>query len=208
MWLYFALLAVSMVMLLVSSFSDGRWTTGMQFGAEIAMSALTVAWCIANRQEVLPLLRKSAPPQYFLLAAGGAVVTYAMASGITAVLVKYAGLRTLSYREPFDEANLGMGWQVLSICVQPAVFEELAFRGVLFGALARVLGNSEALLVSALMFAILHLSMPSLPHLFVLGLALGWLRIRTGSLFPCVLLHFTHNLLVVISEQFGRWLPW
>ena len=37
-----------------------------------------------------------------------------------------------------------------------------------------------------------------LPHRFVMGLLLGWLRARSNSLAPCVLAHFTHNLLAIL----------
>lgn len=207
-WLYFALLSVSLVALLIMLFDEQRGSVWLEVGSEVVMSVLIVCWCVANRDDVGPLLRKSGSPLYFGLAAGSAVVTFAIASGMIRLIVKYTGLAEIHYRAGFDEAKLGVGWMVLVICVQPAIFEELAFRGVIFGALSRVLGGSEALLVSALMFAILHLSVPSIPHLFLLGLILGWLRLRTGSIFPCVLLHFSHNLLVVASEQYGRFLPW
>lgn len=84
--------------------------------------------------------------------------------------------------------------------MQPAVVEELAFRGVIQGALGRVLRMGEAVAVAALMFMILHLMPLSFPHLFLIGLAAGWLRARSGSLYPPMLLHFLHNGLVVASE--------
>ena len=87
--------------------------------------------------------------------------------------------------------------------MQPAIFEELASRGVIFGALERVLAVREAIMVSALLFMIIHLAVLSFPHLLVLGLVLGYLRVRTGSLYPGMVLHFTHNLLVVMSESSG-----
>jgi membrane protease YdiL (CAAX protease family) len=39
---------------------------------------------------------------------------------------------------------------------------------------------------------------------------MGWLRIRTGSLLPGMLTHFTHNLLVLLAERNddGGYLPW
>ncbi len=86
------------------------------------------------------------------------------------------------------------------------MIEELAFRGIIFGALRRVLEPMEAVLVSALMFMILHLAIASFPHLFAIGLLLGWLRMHTGSMYPGMLLHFLHNFLVVLSER-GPW-PW
>jgi membrane protease YdiL (CAAX protease family) len=51
------------------------------------------------------------------------------------------------------------------------------------------------------------MSIPSLPHLLILGVVLGWLRVKTGSLYPGMLLHFSHNFLVILSERTGS-LPW
>jgi len=59
------------------------------------------------------------------------------------------------------------------VAIQPAIFEELAFRGVSYLRSARAEKKREVLLVSAMMFAILHLSIPSIPHLFLIGFALG-----------------------------------
>ena len=71
-----------------------------------------------------------------------------------------------------------------------------------------MLGARQSLFVTALMFGILHLSFVSLPHLFVMGLALGWLRMRTGSLLPGMALHFCHNFFAVAQETNGGILPW
>jgi membrane protease YdiL (CAAX protease family) len=95
------------------------------------------------------------------------------------------------------------------VAVQPAIFEELAFRGVILAGVQHVLSPMESVVVSALMFMIIHLAVPSFPHLFVLGLALGWLRVHTGSLYPGMLLHFTHNLLCIVFEVWRpSLLPW
>ena len=37
----------------------------------------------------------------------------------------------------------------------------------------------------------------------IMGLALGWLRCKSGSIWPGVLLHFGHNALCVVSERLG-----
>lgn len=102
-----------------------------------------------------------------------------------------------------DLFSAGYGWfaVISAICIQPAIFEELAFRGVILSALGKALAASEAVIVSALFFMTLHLTIGSFPHLFLIGLGLGYLRIRTGSLVPGMLMHFTHNLLCVLAEQ-------
>jgi membrane protease YdiL (CAAX protease family) len=54
-----------------------------------------------------------------------------------------------------------------------------------------------------MMFMILHLSIPSAPQLLLLGIVIGILRVRSGSLWPCVLMHFTHNAMCIAFE---RWM--
>ena len=105
--------------------------------------------------------------------------------------------------EPILGAGYGWGTVILVFCIQPAVIEELAFRGVILGSLRRVLGRRDAVIVSALMFMVLHLSVLSFPHLLLIGLVLGYLRIRSGSLYPCMVLHFTHNFMAIMAEAAG-----
>jgi membrane protease YdiL (CAAX protease family) len=135
------------------------------------------------------------------VAAGGSVVTFVVATGALMVLKKLLGIPEIEVLPEFRAAGYGMFMVVVMIAVQPAVFEELAFRGLILGGLEHVLNPLEAVIVSAALFMIIHLSVPSFPHLFVMGLALGWLRLKSGSLYPCMLLHFSHNLLCVLSER-------
>jgi len=91
------------------------------------------------------------------------------------------------------------------LAIAPPIFEELAFRGLIYGALAQTLRRSEAYVISSFAFAILHLSIPALLTHLPLGLYLCWLRDRSGSLYPPMFAHFCHNLGVVVAELNG-WL--
>ena len=73
------------------------------------------------------------------------------------------------------------------------LFEETLFRGVLLPVLARRWGAGLGVLVSALCFALAHLSLGELLPLFVLGLGLGWLRLRSGRLGASVVMHSLWN---------------
>jgi membrane protease YdiL (CAAX protease family) len=167
----------------------------------ISASALVLAWCAAAWREIATALRRVPHVGWFALAAVGALATFAVASAAVAALKHLVHIPQVNYTDAYFDADYGWLVPILTICVQPAVIEELAFRGVIFAALRRVLDPSETVLVSALMFMILHLAVPSFPHLFLIGLILGWLRNRTGSLYPGMLLHFTHNLLCVLAER-------
>lgn len=72
--------------------------------------------------------------------------------------------------------------------------EELLFRGLILSGLRQRLSGRLSLVLSALAFALLHFEYPpAVPMLFLLGLLLGLLRQRSGSLLPPVLLHALNN---------------
>merc|ERR1711974_166380 len=87
------------------------------------------------------------------------------------------------------------------ISASAALFEELAFRGVLQGLLQVLLGHllparaaiGVALVVQALLFGVLHSYTPSPSYLLaasIAALALGWAFASTGNMFVPVLMHF------------------
>jgi membrane protease YdiL (CAAX protease family) len=84
----------------------------------------------------------------------------------------------------------------------PAVFEEVAFRGIIFERLRRVLGEREGWLVQAAFFSVLHLSPVIFLTHFAMGLILGWLRIRARSLLPCMILHASWNAASIVLELY------
>lgn len=100
----------------------------------------------------------------------------------------------------FAKADLGVGWVIFSLCLMPAIWEEIAFRGIIQGKFSQLMGIRAGILYSSLLFAIIHVAYLSVFYLFFLGLVLGYLRLRSSSLWPGILLHFAHNLIVVVFE--------
>jgi len=87
----------------------------------------------------------------------------------------------------------------LTATVLAPLFEETLFRGVLLPVLGQRLGALGAVLASAALFALAHLSLGELVPLFVLGVGLGLLRWRTGRLAPGVFMHGFWNALTFIN---------
>ncbi len=92
-----------------------------------------------------------------------------------------------------------MGLAVAHGRCRPAIVEEIAFRGIIFAAFLRSLKGWETVIVTALMFMVLHADVPAFPHLLLCGMIFGLLRLRSGSWLPGVFMHFTHNFLVLLS---------
>ena len=207
--LYFTLLAVSIVSVIFAlALGDEHLGLGIEVAASIAMSVIIVIWCCFSVRDIWPLLKRMPSPLWLGLGAVLAVFTMLVAHSIVTALQRMTDMPVIGYLEEFVAAGYGLAAATLVICVQPAIFEELAFRGVILSALEPVIGPREAMLVSALIFAILHLSIPSIPHLFLMGVVLAWLKQRTGSLYAGMVAHFTHNFLVLMAEKHGGLLPW
>ncbi|MFO1081380.1 MAG: type II CAAX endopeptidase family protein [Reyranellaceae bacterium] len=75
--------------------------------------------------------------------------------------------------------------------------EELVFRGLLYGWLAGLWGTRVAWLISSLAFAAAHVELAHVLLVLPLGLWLGWLRRRSGSLWPSLVAHMLNNALAV-----------
>ncbi len=87
---------------------------------------------------------------------------------------------------------------VLSIDVAPAIVEEFAIRGVVLQSLRRY-GDKFAIIVSAVLFSLIHGNMVQIPYTLFAGLYFGYLAVRTGSLWPSIILHFINNFYSVIA---------
>ena len=81
----------------------------------------------------------------------------------------------------------------LTAVVLAPLFEEVIFRGVLLPVLARRVGFTAGALLNGLLFAMAHISIGELIPLTVLGTGLALLRLRSGRLLPCVLMHAVWN---------------
>ena len=81
----------------------------------------------------------------------------------------------------------------LFILIEAPVLEELLFRGVLFGGLTKIMPIWPAILLSGLVFAVIHINAATLIPLWFLGVAFAWLYVRTGTLLAPMAVHFTFN---------------
>ncbi len=84
------------------------------------------------------------------------------------------------------------------IAVAPGVLEEVVVRGVLLPSLVGRLGSVWAILASAFLFAAMHFDLYRFLFTFTIGLILGALRLRAGSLWPPIVAHVTLNALTFL----------
>ena len=96
---------------------------------------------------------------------------------------------------------------VFAVCalVGAPVVEELCFRGLAFASVARWASRRGlpavplAVVLSAVLFTLIHLEPVRIPLLLTIGLVLSWLRARTGRVGASIVAHAFNNLWGVIG---------
>ncbi|MEI6275948.1 MAG: CPBP family intramembrane glutamic endopeptidase [Prolixibacteraceae bacterium] len=109
------------------------------------------------------------------------------------------------FLELFDrlfESDHGIWGGILRVVILAPIVEELIFRGVIFSGFQRIYPAFLAIFFSALLFALFHLNPWQLGPTFLLGLLLGYVRLRTGSLLAAIFTHALHNLMIFLSVYY------
>ena len=94
-----------------------------------------------------------------------------------------------------------IGYVVIGILAPFA--EEVVFRGAILRKLLGMMDEKRhwvAIVLSALVFGLVHLNIPQGIHAFLIGLLLGWMYYRTRSILPGILFHWVNNSVAFISS--------
>ncbi len=84
-------------------------------------------------------------------------------------------------------------WTVLAVVVAAPIFEELLLRGIMLDGLLKRYSPAKAIIWSALFFGFLHFNPWQFFPAVALGLFMGWIYYRTGSLLTVMFIHFVAN---------------
>jgi sodium transport system permease protein len=179
-----------------------RWGLLLSQVLFIAGPALLASrWFYLDRRAVLPLRRPG----------GRAIAAAALGTiGLNHVITVYGAWQDRVAPEPrairalyesllaFD-SPLDLLIVLLVVAAVPAVCEEILFRGFLQSGLIRVLESApKGIAMSAMIFAVFHILPWRIPILVVMGLFLGYLAQRSGSLLPSMLAHGLNNALSIL----------
>lgn len=101
---------------------------------------------------------------------------------------------------------------IIIIAGTPAICEELLFRGFIYSSLKNIQTNNKnskkpvvfAILVSSLLFGIMHMNFIRIIPTTILGLIFSYSLYKSGSIFVPMLLHFINNTISVISMHYAK----
>lgn len=151
------------------------------------------------------------PKRVVLLAALGVVAAAPPVLAVAATFVRTPD-RVEEFFTTLLRASSGVDLAVVlaAAALVPAVTEEILFRGFLQGALERSVGRWAGIVVTAVLFGLIH-GFSRAPAAAALGVLLGWVVARSGSILPAVAAHAAVNAIAVTlvnSPGFGTGTGW
>lgn len=87
----------------------------------------------------------------------------------------------------------------ITTAIVPAICEEVLFRGAVMHSLLKF-GKTPAILISAVMFGLMHTNFAQLFYATAAGIFLGWVACETRSLYCGMLIHFSQNFFSVFQS--------
>ena len=187
---------VTMVWKLITKSEDT--TTAMVITSTVATGVVTIViFLLARWAEVSPRWLRTRPWMvltWSVIAAMGALIPSAWLQEQIPELPNWV-------ENEFDMI-LSNRWGYLAIGLLAPLSEEIVLRGAVLRSLLNkplLAGRSEranawtAIAISALFFALIHFNPAQMPHAFTIGLLLGWMYWRTGSILPGVAYHWANN---------------
>ena len=134
---------------------------------------------------------KLAIANYFFADGTSSTILY----GLSFIVPKYVENQI---NEVYATTPLGYSFLLVSVLVFAPIMEELFFRGIIFQKLAIIKDPTQALVISALIFTVLHFRFYVI-SLFVAGVTLAILYFKTKQIIVPIICHFLYNLMVAIN---------
>jgi len=177
-------------------------------GLFLAQSALMLllTWLVVLRPCRLRLADIGLRPTYrawYRLAFGAGFLCLPLVGAVN-LLVQFLLGTSIENPQMQNLAPEGFSWtglllMLLLVGILVPVIEEIIFRGLVLGWLCRHLPFVFAVPINALLFSVVHGIPQLIPALAVMGLVLCAFALRSGSLWPAIVVHGTFNSLMTVS---------
>lgn len=197
---YFATLALLALYKLTPAFDDDFESF---LFISIVDDLIVIAFALYAIKDVIPLFSfKRFRFSIAFLTVGGALIGSFFISWL-ATIINIAISDDVFYDTYlFQQTSSPFLFATLFICVQPAIFEEIAFRGFLFNNIQKLSSPMSTVYITSFIFGIIHLAVISMLWLVPIGLAFAFLRLRYNTIWYGVLGHFTYNFGITFLEFF------
>jgi membrane protease YdiL (CAAX protease family) len=174
-----------------------EWTTAIGAVIQDGIILALVLAIAGARRDLLALRRPRSIPTALRLLGGALVSVYIFEIAYTHLAHpgNEQGLTPAHWEPRHALAYIVNG---IAICTVVPFVEELTYRGLGYSLLERF-GRWPAIVVVGLLFGLAHGLVAELPIIALFGGVLAWLRARTNSVYPGMLLHAGFNLVALIA---------
>ena len=140
-----------------------------------------------------------------LIFAGLAICVLANYAALFAgTFLENIGIHEVEIDENISETYFDAFTNILGTAFVPALVEEFVFRGVIMQPLLKG-GRHFAVISTAVVFAFAHARPTSIVFAFIVGLAIGYAVVLSGSMWTGIIIHFVNNLYAcVVGDVFGN----
>jgi membrane protease YdiL (CAAX protease family) len=199
----FIFYSIYLFVCLTVKFTNWFTTYDTLFFVEIFLAAATVYFAWINRNAIKPVLRFNNFSPLVLLGVIALSVTFSTIINISINQINVSVFRVdTSLFEPYKIYQAPVLLMIYSIALMPALFEEIAFRGVLYNYFNAFLDERMVVMITGFIFAAIHLNFFSLVWLIPFGILIGSLRRKYNTIWYGVIFHFTFNLTACLIDLY------
>ena len=182
----------------------------------IVCTGMLIPFCIVSKKlkevsgirEPVALGKPTSPLTFILAVVAG--IGFCMAANIITsyftVFVSLFGVELYSPEVPMPGGTVGVITSILRVVIIAAVAEELILRGFVMGNL-RKYGDTFAILASSVVFALMHGNLVQAPFALIAGFGLGYLSIKTGTIWTGIAIHAGNNFISTAVSYATNILP-
>ena len=215
------LLVFLAIQLIAGAFVQGIWTLASGSAEQTAgMLITTTAVCSLLTIIIFLWQRYALVSPAWLRTRPWTVLAWSVVAAIGALIPSAFFQEMMPELPNFAEAELerimSSPWGYISVGLMAPLSEEIVLRGgvlrMLLGWTSRPYAIAEtenrrmspwaAIALSAVLFALIHFNPVQMPHAFLIGLLLGWMYWRTGSILPGVAYHWANNSAAFVANAF------
>ena len=151
----------------------------------------------------------STPPHALSVIFFCVAVLYCFGAVSDGLLTLYEGLGVplYTYEQPLPDTPLRILLYFVSSVILPAFVEEMIFRGYILHLLLPH-GKTFAIVVSAVLFGVMHLYLPQLLYATAAGILIGYFVVKSGSVWIGIFIHAVNNLFAFMSDMAYVMLPY
>lgn len=174
------------------------------YTSALLIPSVVVALCFGERKS--PFSPTSATPVGFVIliivgAVGMCMLSNIVNSFVLAIFSE-VGLEVPDAPQMMEDTPTSFLLNLFVIAVLPALLEEMIYRGYILRVL-RGHGDVYAILVSSMLFSLMHGNLRQIPFAFIVGMVLGYVYVVTDNIWVPIAIHFANNAISVVMEYFS-----